>query len=373
MGIAPLAWASYSDTYATRRKVYLASILLYIIASILCGISRNIWLLLVMRALQACGGSSVQSLGVATISDTFHSFERGTAYGLFYVGPLVGPIMGPIFGGYLTDYLETFRHQKSPPPSTPCIIKEIIEEKENIGNGNGNGNDEKLKESLNISSPTSQRFNPIAPLKLLRYPNVALTVIFVSVAFSLIYVVGTLLPNIFQQRYNLSTSQVGLVFLPPGIGYMLGSIFGGRYSDYVLAKSTKNLSEKSNNNMESGISNEYPELRLKSALLGGILMPIAYVMYGWFINYNINLIAPLSMLFIGGASLMIIFSSTSTYLVDSFPKKSASVIAANNFGRSITTALMSILAKPFEDLIGTGWLYTSMALLSVITGFGLVL
>ncbi|CAH1762079.1 16487_t:CDS:2 [Entrophospora sp. SA101] len=371
MGIAPLAWASYSDTYATRRKVYLASILLYIIASILCGISRNIWLLLVMRALQACGGSSVQSLGVATISDTFHSFERGTAYGLFYVGPLVGPIMGPIFGGYLTDYLETFRHQKSPPPSTPCIIKEIIEEKENIGNGNGNGNDEKLKESLNISSPTSQRFNPIAPLKLLRYPNVALTVIFVSVAFSLIYVVGTLLPNIFQQRYNLSTSQVGLVFLPPGIGYMLGSIFGGRYSDYVLAKSTKNLSEKSNNNMESGISNEYPELRLKSALLGGILMPIAYVMYGWFINYNINLIAPLSMLFIGGASLMIIFSSTSTYLVDSFPKKSASVIAANNFGRSITTALMSILAKPFEDLIGTGWLYTSMALLSVITGFGL--
>jgi MFS family permease len=71
-----LAFASYSDTYATRRKIYLVTILLYTIVSVLCALANNIWLLLVMRIIQAIGGSSVQSIGAATISDVFNSHGK---------------------------------------------------------------------------------------------------------------------------------------------------------------------------------------------------------------------------------------------------------------------------------------------------------
>ncbi|PKK61302.1 hypothetical protein RhiirC2_856344, partial [Rhizophagus irregularis] len=37
MGVAPLGWAAYSDTFYTRRNVYLASFIIYIIGTVICG------------------------------------------------------------------------------------------------------------------------------------------------------------------------------------------------------------------------------------------------------------------------------------------------------------------------------------------------
>ena len=55
----PIGWAAYSDAFETRRNVYLVSFIVYIIGTIICGISKNIWLLLVFRSFQACGASAV--------------------------------------------------------------------------------------------------------------------------------------------------------------------------------------------------------------------------------------------------------------------------------------------------------------------------
>ncbi|CAG8717896.1 29097_t:CDS:2, partial [Racocetra persica] len=59
----------------------------------------------IMRSFQACGGSSVISIGAGTLSDIFITTERGRAFGWFYLGPLLGPVIGPTIGGYLTQYL----------------------------------------------------------------------------------------------------------------------------------------------------------------------------------------------------------------------------------------------------------------------------
>ncbi|CAG8779604.1 4037_t:CDS:1, partial [Cetraspora pellucida] len=69
----PIVWAAYSDKFATRRKVYLASIMVFIISTIACAVSTNIWLLLIMRAIQACGSSAVLSIGSGIISDIYVS------------------------------------------------------------------------------------------------------------------------------------------------------------------------------------------------------------------------------------------------------------------------------------------------------------
>jgi hypothetical protein len=69
---------------------------------------------------------------------------------------------------------------------------------------------------------------------------------------------------------------------------------------------------------------------------------------------------------IGGFNVLIVFNSVSTYLVDAFPGRSASAIAVNNLTRSLAAALFTFISVPFEDAVGTGWIYTIMICISII-------
>jgi multidrug resistance protein len=93
-----------SDVYG-RKSMFVTSTLVNIVASILCGLSKNIAMLTVFRSLQACGASSGQSLGAGVVADIIQVSERGKAYGFFSMGPLVGPVVGPTIGGFLCQYL----------------------------------------------------------------------------------------------------------------------------------------------------------------------------------------------------------------------------------------------------------------------------
>lgn len=93
-----------SDTYG-RKPIYIFSLLIGIFASILCAISNSITMLIIFRAIQACGTSSGQTLGAGVIADTIDTANRGKAYGIFYVGPLLGHVIGPTIGGVLCQYL----------------------------------------------------------------------------------------------------------------------------------------------------------------------------------------------------------------------------------------------------------------------------
>lgn len=50
-----------------RRWVYLLSTTIYVIATVLCGISPNVWMFFVMRILQAIGASAAQSVGAGCV------------------------------------------------------------------------------------------------------------------------------------------------------------------------------------------------------------------------------------------------------------------------------------------------------------------
>ncbi|CAG8689739.1 6943_t:CDS:2 [Funneliformis caledonium] len=325
MGIAPLAWASYSDAFETRRNVYLASFILYIVGSVMCAMSKNIWLLLTMRAIQACGASSVQSIGAGSISDIFHVF-----------GPLIGPVIGPVFGGYLADsfgWRWIFWFLTILGGVIIVLIFFLLPE-----------TFARQPQSQNLPTPTTstlprrRKFNPLLPLTLLKYPNITLS-----------------------KQYNLSTSYIGLAFLAPGAGYLIGSLIGGRWTDFVLAKA-----KRKNNDIS------YPEMRIHSVWFSTFFLTISYTAYGWFVQANLHIAFPLISLFIGGITVLIIFSSTATYLVDAFPGKSASAIAVNNCIRSIAAAIMSFVAVPFEHAVGNGWVFTIMVGLNIIGIFCLI-
>ncbi|CAB4388529.1 unnamed protein product [Rhizophagus irregularis] len=355
MGVAPLGWAAYSDAFYTRRNVYLASFTIYIIGTVICGLSNSIWLLLAMRLVQACGASAVLSIGAGTISDVFHSLERGRAYGIFYLGPLVGPVIGPVIGGYVTDYLGwrwilwilavigglililiffTFPETYLPPTNLP-----------NPNNTTSN-------------SQRRKRFDPTSPLRLLKYPNMSLVIVYISITFAVIYLQNTLVGPSFANIYHVSASTVGLIFLAPGTGYMIGSVIGGKWSDYVLIEAKKR---------NNGVG--YPEMRLHSVWIGCFFISVSYICYGWFLEARLHIALPIIAMFTGGFSLVTVYNSVSTYLVDAFPGRSASAIAINNLTRSLAAALFTFVSVPFEKAVGIGSIYTIMICISFIGVF----
>jgi MFS transporter, DHA2 family, multidrug resistance protein len=88
-----------------RRAYYLASILIFIFASIMCGLSSSFGELVFWRLIQGVGGGGLISTSQAILRDTYPLREQGKAQGIFSLGVIVGPALGPLLGGIITDNL----------------------------------------------------------------------------------------------------------------------------------------------------------------------------------------------------------------------------------------------------------------------------
>jgi DHA2 family multidrug resistance protein len=89
-----------------RKQYYIGSILLFTLASALCGFSHGLWELVAFRFLQGIGGGALLSTSQSILFETFPPKERATASGIFSLGIIIGPSIGPVMGGYIVDNLS---------------------------------------------------------------------------------------------------------------------------------------------------------------------------------------------------------------------------------------------------------------------------
>ncbi len=89
-----------------RRQYFAASIIIFTLASLMCGLSRNLETLVIWRFVQGAGGGGLLSQAQAILRETFPRSQQGAAQGLFAVGALFGPSIGPLAGGLLVDNLS---------------------------------------------------------------------------------------------------------------------------------------------------------------------------------------------------------------------------------------------------------------------------
>jgi MFS transporter, DHA2 family, multidrug resistance protein len=86
-----------------RRQYFFASIVIFTIASLGCGLSAGFGQLVFWRIVQGLGGGGLISTSQAILRDTYTREEQGTAQGVFAMGVIVGPALGPVLGGWITD------------------------------------------------------------------------------------------------------------------------------------------------------------------------------------------------------------------------------------------------------------------------------
>jgi MFS transporter, DHA2 family, multidrug resistance protein len=88
-----------------RRQYFFASIVIFTIASLMCGLAPSFGALVFWRIVQGLGGGGLISTSQAILRDTFPAKEQGAAQGIFAMGVIVGPALGPPLGGWITDNL----------------------------------------------------------------------------------------------------------------------------------------------------------------------------------------------------------------------------------------------------------------------------
>jgi DHA2 family multidrug resistance protein len=86
-----------------RKRYFVICIIAFTICSFLCGISTNLFQLIVFRILQGFFGGGLQPNQQAIILDTFPASQRGRAFSLTAVATVVAPVLGPTLGGWITD------------------------------------------------------------------------------------------------------------------------------------------------------------------------------------------------------------------------------------------------------------------------------
>jgi EmrB/QacA subfamily drug resistance transporter len=88
------------------RKVFAGAIGLFSLGSLLCGLSRNIHLLVAFRILQGCGGAMMVPVGRLTLVRSFPKADLVRTMSFVAVPGLVGPMLGPIAGGLIVAYFH---------------------------------------------------------------------------------------------------------------------------------------------------------------------------------------------------------------------------------------------------------------------------
>lgn len=376
---------------AGRRPAYTIGFIIYIAACIGLALQHSYAALFILRCMQSTGSSGTVALGYGIVADIATTAERGTYTGIVQAGALMGPSLGPVIGGLLAEFLGWraifwFLSIMAAVFLIPFVIFFPETGRSVVGNGSipPQGWNMSLMNYLQVrkhrhSHPDEQeqtlppkpplRFpNPLGSMHVIFTKNGGLVLLYSSILFAGYYDVTVSVPSQFEEIYHFNALQIGLCYLPFGVGCSLAAFLQGSILDWNYRRTCRNL----------GIvvsKTKMPDLRtfpIEKARLQ-VAIPLLYiacatiVAYGWFLHFELPLAAPLTILFLSGYSMTGCFNVLSTLLVDFFPKKPATATAANNFVRCLLGAGSTALLIPMIDGMGRGWCFTFVAAVLVAT------
>ncbi|KXJ89305.1 major facilitator superfamily domain-containing protein [Microdochium bolleyi] len=387
-GISPMLWGPLSDRYG-RRPVYLVCLTILLgscIGLALCP-EDAFWLLIVLRLFQAGGCASMIALGAGVTGDIATPEERGGYFGFFNLGPMLATCVGPAIGGatadglgwraifwalvimaaicmvlislFLPETLRTLVGNGSLSPPNPLLNKPVIQifarkKQHTLPSPRGGHGPSAKKPSIN-------------PFVLFTYPDVALSLAFNAVTYSVYYSIMATTSSALEHAYPwLSTTLLGIGYLPTGVGMILGAVLTGKLLDWEYARAKTRHAVAVEEAMNAGRENvpSFPKehARLRTIPAHVVVMAAAVVGWGASIGHSAPIAVPLVLQAILGYTGMAVLNSTTTLMIDILQSRSSSATACINCTRCLLGAMMvGVTERMVSSALGYTWAYMLLA------------
>ncbi|CAK4024176.1 related to dityrosine transporter [Lecanosticta acicola] len=398
-GLAPTIFGDLADM-AGRRPAYIIGFTIYLGACIGIASCNTFPALLVLRMLQSSGSSSTIALGSGVVADIATSAERGVWMGWATSGPMVAPAIAPVLGGLFTQFLGWrwifwFLLILAGTFLVPFLLTFPETGRKVVGNGSipPQGWNMSLINYLQVrrqrrdapplertlsqqSNRTAQQAlkhkrklripNPLHALSLIREKDVGLLLFYNSIIYCAFYDVMASAPSLLQEVYGFDALQIGLCFLPMGTGCLIATVVSGKLMDWNFRRIAKKVGYEIVRGKANDLRNFPLETcRIQIALPTVMLAAAAILCYGWVMQVETNLAAPLILMCITGFASTSAFNVMSVMLVDLHPLAPATATAANNLVRCLLGAGATAVIIYMIDAMGRGWCFTFIALVVV--------
>jgi len=413
--ISPVIFGPLSDSYG-RRPFFLLTLALYIIGNIgLAANKANYAVLLVLRAVQSLGASAAYSISFGVVADVCVSSERGRMLGPISMALNLGACVGPVVGGavaytsgshvwvfwalvivgfvllFAVGMLlpETARNQvgngsdlrsyKWWQLSWAMVLKRSLQGRPSpdldvcgTDTGHPNGEDGPVDSTSSPAGGGKAAFTGIvtgiwACFRLIFYKDTSLTLWVHGCFYTVDYSFVAAVPDIFKDVYHFNELQVGLAYLPRGVGIIAGSYFTGKQMDHNYRKTAEK--HKRDDKVKWDDMWQFPieeaRTRYSSWLL--FLSVGGTVGYGWAVGRGAHVSVILILQFMQGFWGTFFYTTYSALLVDSFPQSASTAAATTSITRCAMAAAGVAILQPLLDIAGRMWYFTVLGLWSGVS------
>lgn len=212
------------------------------------------------------------------------------------------------------------------------------------------------------------------PFRILVNKNAFPIIVFLATYYSVWQMSITAMSSLFESRYGLSETQIGLTFIANGVGSIIGTLSTGWLLnlDYRRVKSAYEA-ELQDLGRDHAVEFPLEKARLRLVPLFAIVQCLSVLVFGWTINYpkRVHIAAPIASTFVTGWTAVSTQSVITTYLVDVFSDRSAAASASLNLARCLFAAGGTSFVMPMVNGIGVGLAFTICVVLQVVGLLGL--
>lgn len=339
---------------------------------------------MVLRCLQSSGSSGTIALGSAVVADLTTRAERGKYIGYAGIGIALGPALGPIVGGLLDHFFgwrAIFWFLVILSGICFVVVLVVLPETCRVVVGNGSVLPPKWNRPFwSFLSPHSRfrtteippdyttiqqmkhRPNPISSLLIITQREAGMILLYGGLLFSGYMAVLSTLSTQLVSRFGFNSIQVGLCYLPLGVGSISSRWTVGRLLDWNFRREARIQGLAIESNRQQDIEHFNVErARLMITLPMIYFGSVCILIYGWVMRFQTALAAPLVMLFFIGLSTTGAFNTLNTLVVDVNYHSAATAVAANNLCRCLMGAATTAFVVPLINAIGLGWTATLIA------------
>lgn len=365
IAVGSMILAPISEMYG-RRPVYIASMLVFTILIIPCGLATSLPEVITVRFFGAVAGSAMIANSPGTVSDIVNDDYRALAFSIWSIGPLNGPTFGPIIGGFSTQYLgwrwtnwivmiisgvafifmcmlkETY---------TPALLqkKAKLRRKEQDDDRYWSRYDNKIKFwpllKVNLSRPFIMVFTE---------PICIFWDVYIAIIYGILYLCFVAYPIVFTGVRGWSAGISGLAFTGLAVGCFL--VIGTE----PLLRRMINSHKK---DPETG--KVPPEAMVSVVCIAAVLVPVGELWFAWTCVPPVHWIWPILAGIPFGAGNTAVFIYASNYLAHSYGIYAASAMAGNSVIRSLLGGTLPLAGPALYAKLNPHWAGTLLGLIQV--------